>query len=102
MDEELLSDDLMPNEGSSFIPAPPDELTAEINAERAMVTGAAPLIDKLLEWFDDEISISDSIDGLDVEAGISLEAQVLARQLLKAKLSYAKTNLQNLKDTYIK
>lgn len=101
-DDTLYSDDLSPTDGSVFRVAQDEELTTEINAEKAMVQSAGPLLNMILAWFDAEISAADSISGLELESEINLSAQVLARQLLKTKLEGARDRLHIMKDEYVK
>lgn len=101
MDDNLYSDDLMPNDSSVFELTTDDERVQETNEEKHLVQAAGPLLDTILGWFDDEIMLSNSIDGLDLESVIDIKAQVLARQILKAKLTGAKERLQALKDEHV-
>lgn len=102
MDETLTqSDDLYPTDSSMLDLNPPAEQILEEQAERGELLAAAPLLDSLLAWFDGEIALANSIDGLDVESRVSLEGQVLARQILKEKLEGAKSRLQASKDSFL-
>lgn len=86
MNEELISDDLVPNEGSVFQPALDEAVTLEINEEKAMFTGAALLRDEVLTWISTEVTLCDSIDNLDLQSNVPVEAQILAAQALKQRL----------------
>lgn len=102
MDDTLYSDDLSPTDGSVFQHEQPDELTTEINAEKAMVQSAGPLLDMILDWFSAEIATTDSLEGLELESHIDLASQVLSRKILKAKLEAARDRLRIMKDEYVK
>jgi len=105
-DQELYADDLMPTDGEALADILqsdiPDEQQQAENEERAMIQGAEPLFNDLLDWFDNQIKLTDSIANLDLSIKVPLEAQVLAQKLLKNKLQQTRISLSNLRDKYSK
>lgn len=62
-DQSLMeaADDLMPNTGDTFLPDEPDEQKQEDEEEKAKVTGASPYMDDLIEWFQQQVDLCDSV-----------------------------------------
>lgn len=93
-------DDIYVNAGDSYdttyYPAPPVERVEEEQAEKAIRAASYPIMDSLADWWKDMISSCDDIHNISVtemtindvkySRTISIEAQVLAYQLLKEKL----------------
>jgi hypothetical protein len=101
-DETLYSDDLLPLDSSMLNLDPDPEQVREEQAERTEILAAAPILNSLLEWFDSEIAMCDTLEGITLEAdSIDIKAQLLARQLLKAKLQAVKNNLEVKKDSFL-
>lgn len=94
MEELLISDDLSPNEGSVFQLQPDETLNAEIGEEKAMYTGAALLREEVMTWIEQEVTLCDSIDNLDLTSNVPLSAQILAAQSLKQRLQAIQSRLQ--------
>jgi hypothetical protein len=102
VDDTEYTDDLLPLDGGLINLDPPEEQKLEEQIEGSAVMASAPIIKSLLEWFDIEIALTDSIDGIDLEANVPLAAQILARQLLKAKLVDSKGRLMAQRDAFIR
>lgn len=102
MDDELLSDDLMPNEGSAFYPEVDEDLQQEENREKAMIQAAEPLMDDLLLWFQNQIDETDSVSKIDLTSKVSVEAQIQAQQIVKNKLMVMKVSLEILRTKHSK
>lgn len=90
------------NDGDSFqngiyYPDAPEEQTTKINEEQSAKAGSYPILPKLHKWFEDQIKDCDNmhniqvskmtINGVSYGRTVSVEAQVLAYQLLKEKLT---------------
>jgi type IV secretory pathway protease TraF len=102
MDEDVLfSDDLLPLDGSLLNLDPPEEQIREEQAERGEVLASAPLIASILAWFDEQIAQCDNIDGIDLESPIEVKAQLMARQIVKARLRIAKDDLEIKQATFV-
>lgn len=98
------SDNLMPNERGSgiFVTEQDPEVIQEIQAEKAMVSGAAPLFTEIFGWFDQEIEWAKSIEGVVVDGKVPADVQVLAKQRLLEHLEGCKDHLQLLYNEHIK
>lgn len=95
-----MSDNLYPNAGddynTAYYPAPPAEQTEEIAASQAIKAASYPILPSIGEWFENQINECDNIhniqvtsitiNGIKYSRDISVQAQVLAYQLLKEKL----------------
>lgn len=103
-EEDLLSDDLLPNTGGSevFLVEPDEEVMQEASDERAMMSGAAPLFTYLLNWFDQEIDDAGHIDSINVESKVDVTAQIIAQQRLGSLLSDMRARLVAMRDEHIK
>lgn len=103
-EDDILSDDLLPNPGGSevFSVEPDQDTVQEASDERAMVHGAAPLFDYILDWFDQEIEESGRLESIDLKSPVPVDSQILARQLLVRMLLEARSGLKSLKDEHIK
>lgn len=103
MDEEIVADDIMPND-ATFLGANQDqdeEVTRQINTEKAMVQAARPLFDHILAWFDVQIAQADSIGNIDAESRIDITIQILAAQSLKERLIRAKSDLEVMAQNHL-
>lgn len=92
--------ELNPN-STFFLPEEDSEQVQDTNDEKAMVQASAKYIDHILDWMDEEIRLTDSITGINLESKLDVQAQILARQILKDKLTEAKIRLESLKDLYL-
>lgn len=103
MDELEYSDNLMPSDaGSSMFTQEADrEIERIIGQEQAMMTGAAPLLDLLFDWYDGEIERAATIKGINLESKVSAEAQILAKQQLSDFLIASKARLEILRDQHV-
>lgn len=99
-DEELLVDEDYPTDGA-LLRLPEERLLAD-NEERAMVTGAIPLLNDIIAWFDDKIAWADSIGSLNTESSTPVESQIIARQILREMLISKRIEITNLRDTHTK
>lgn len=98
----LLSDDLAPTDGSMFdVGEFVDEGgVKEDEKVKRMVTGAGPLINLLLDWLNNDIASADSVDRLQLESKVPMEAQVLAAKQNKADSMVKKQTLLALADAH--
>ncbi len=55
-DDTVYSDDLLPLDGGILNLEEPEAQTTERQVERADIMAAAPILDGLLNWFDEEIT----------------------------------------------
>lgn len=100
MDDDILSDDLMPTDGSLIFPERDEERVKAENVEKAMIRGAGPLLEKIVGILDQEIARAGTIDGLDLSTGPDLTAQILAKQQLVELLTGVKSTLIALDNRY--
>lgn len=91
--------DLVPNEGQLFDPQLEEQRIAE-NIEKAHVLEAMPFLDGIVEWFDTQIAESKHIANLQLESSVPLSAQVLAWQVVEAKLTEKKMELEAYIEQY--
>lgn len=87
------ADDLMPNTGDAFLPPETEEQQQEDAEEKSKVTSAAPYIDDLIEWFQQQIDLCDSVknvlatsDKKKLDLNNAMVAHDIVRQLLENKL----------------
>lgn len=77
---------LYPNDGqvAGLYETPEDQtLASEAANEVAKVSKSIPIVEDVLEWFDDQIELCNSLRNIDLGVGnLSVEAQVLAYQKL--------------------
>lgn len=84
---------------NTYYPEEDAERTEDEQNEKVIITSSYPILPDLAHWFEKEIADCDSLDNIQVDSltlgnatysrSISIEAQVLAYQLLKAKLTEA-------------
>ena len=91
---------LMPNDGSVFQPAPPEEVQKEIAEERAMIQSAAPLLDRIFTFIDEQIAQTSDIDSIDLDKD-DVRSQLMAQRMLKDRLYAVKSDLENLKSAHL-
>lgn len=91
--------DLIPNEGRFFDPVLEEQIIAE-NKERAEALEVMPFLQNVIDWFDAEAKEARSVTNLQLESKVPLDAQVLAWQLLEAKLSAKKLELEAYIEQY--
>jgi hypothetical protein len=87
-------DDMAPN--GVFYPGEPAEQKQEEREQHAKIAQSLPIMDDVADWFRDAIIECDNldnikidelvIDGITYRRQISVEAQILAHQLLKSLL----------------
>ncbi len=92
---------LYPNDGDTmgtyYQPEIPEEQLEAEEEDRKLRNAANPILDHLIEWFQDQIDAADSTDNIELdtlevngvkyERKTSIEAQILAYRLLKQMLS---------------
>lgn len=96
-----------PNDGQAYSSDPSIQTEAE-QADIARVASATPMLDDLISWFDVQIRSADSlmniettkltINGVKYERSVSIEAQVLANQILKGLLESKKSEYIDFKE----
>lgn len=100
--EDIQGDDdtLMPNDGEVFQPQPSPEVQAEIAEERAMIQSAAPLLDRIFAFLDEQIQQTKDISSIDVAAD-DLRSELLAQRKLADRLYAVRNDLENLKAAHL-
>ena len=98
----LISDDLMPNDGEPFQVGDfvDEEAVEEDKIVKSMVTGAAPMINMLLDWLNADIKSSGDIEQINLESKIPTDSQIIAAKQIKAKLKVIKGTLLNMADAH--
>lgn len=97
-----MDDDLMPNDGEAFTnsvsyPDIPEERVEEEAAEAAVIAASYPILPKLADWFEKQMEQAGSLQNIETKSltisgvkytrTVSVEAQVLAYQLLHEMLA---------------
>jgi len=95
-----------PNSGEAYSSDPRVTTEAE-QVDTAKVASGAPIMDDLTAWFDEQIADSDSlmnieiteltVNGVKYSRKVSIEAQVLAHQLVKGILEAKKQQYETFK-----
>lgn len=99
--DDAVVDDLMPLDGAGiYNPSAPQEQREEIVVEKNMVLAASPLIDSILEWFDDQVRTLNTLDGVDLNKDLPL--QIYGRKYASDRLREARADLEAMRDSYIK
>lgn len=95
------NDDIYVNEGSSYdngvyYPNAPEERLEAEREDSAKKSASYPVLKEIASWFERQIQACDSMDNIQIETlevngvkfsrTVSVEAQVLAMQLLKQQL----------------
>lgn len=96
-------DDLYPRDGSFYQAPEPESQLKEKQAERAKVKSALPMLDDLIQRFDDRIAFYSSIDSINADLSTSPEIfqrAVAANKLVKDTLQSEKEYLEALRDEY--
>lgn len=102
MNEDILSDDLMPTDGG-LVGQQPEDVVEEVNAEQTMITSSAAVMDDLFAWFDESIAETADVSNIDVTQSTDLVvAQVLAQRIVKEMLQAQKERLRQLDELYNK
>lgn len=103
------SDDSYTNDGQQmngiYYPETNTEGEVEASVEKAKLESSFPVIEDLIEWFDIQIDLCDSIDninlvtwnvnGVEIGTKVGIEAQIYGYQLLKQKLEEKKREYEN-------
>lgn len=98
-----MTDDLLPNHGEYFHLGPTKEQVNEEDKERGKVLASIPIIDDLIERWDESIAATDSNRSVKAEAkarGISHEVMSEVCDILCEKLITEKEYLESLKRMY--
>lgn len=97
-----MGDDLYQNDGETYqngvyYPGEPEERKEQERVEAGIIASSYPIITDVADWFAAEIAACDSLDNIQTtsvtyglntyDRKVSIEAQVLAYQLLKEKLA---------------
>ncbi len=98
LNENQVSDDLIPNEGGSgiFQPQPSEEVVQEIESERSIVSVSFPIVDEIFKFIENEIQLTKDISSLNLNGDI--ESEVMAQRKLKDKLEALKNRFKNAID----
>lgn len=106
----MSDDNIYQNDGESFqngiyYPEAPDERREDESKELAGVSASLPIMPEIAAWFDAAVAECDNMDNIQIDEieangvryhrNVSIEAQVLAYQLLKAKLTEKKLEFQD-------
>jgi hypothetical protein len=101
-------DDLAPNDSEAlgvYEPDVPEETQEDERAEQSKVSLAQPFIEEVLEWFDTNIKVADSVTQAKMTAAahnVSLETAVIAHDvvamLLKAERDALETRYSQKED----
>jgi len=93
--------DLVPNEGSFFIPPIDEKATIKANKERAEVLAIMPFLQKTIDWFDLQAQEFDKVSNIDLKhPTLTGEQQIQAYQLAAKLLQTKKGELQSYINTY--
>lgn len=92
--------DLLPNEGSFFIPEIPEERTAAENEELRVIGESIPVLKDLTTWFEKQAKEAEKLTNIDLESTVPVEAQIKAYQLLSKLLKAKKGELESLSVTF--
>jgi len=94
--------DLVPNEGVFYAPDTPVEDILLGQRERGETLESYPLVEKVIEWFDLQITETQKLTNIDVESAVPVESQLIALQELVGLLESKKGDLENLVSHYVK
>lgn len=92
--------DLIPNEGSFFIPEKDEAEQLELNKEKTEALQALPLLQDIISWFDKQADETNRMTNINHESKMPIESQILAYQLLADLFMTKKGELQAIFDTY--
>ena len=92
--------DLVPNEGSFYLPPEDEAATIKANKERAEVSEILPFLQKTIDWFDLQAAEFDKVSNLQVKGDLPIEAQLQAYQMVIGLLNTKKGELQSYMNTY--
>jgi hypothetical protein len=100
MEDMEITDNLLPLDGESFYPRIDPELQEELNNEKTKVLAAAPLIEDILMWFDNQIEHLNTLNAIDFNSKVSIEAQVYGRKYAVDRLMEVRSELEVLQEEY--
>ena len=96
--------DDLPNDGSTFYqPEVPKKQKIEVSEEKQRAVAAYPILDELLEWFDQAIKNTDSVEILRADAkrrGVSDGEMLLGYDVARELLSIKRNELESIKITF--
>lgn len=95
-----------PNDGEQMTYPKEAPLVQEEADLKTTVDKSYPILQDIIDWFEKEIALADSIDNIETKTlsgvkysrTVSVEAQVLAQQLLKGKLQESQTRFIRFKE----
>jgi hypothetical protein len=94
-------DDPYPVDGSTFYIPPESEETKQAKEDEKLVTAqAAPYLQSLIDWFDAQITATDSVSLvvlISKTKGVSLETAIASVEVIKDLLTDKKAEFMNLK-----
>jgi hypothetical protein len=97
------NDDLMPNDGTYFVPTEPPSQAIARKKEKAKTLEAKPVIEAVIKHFEERIKYRDSLDSINVSAINSPEMHLRAcvtNDMLKLALVEEKQLLEELLDIH--
>lgn len=92
--------DLIPNEGSFYVPEVDEEDHLKASKERSEALEALPLLEDIIQWFDKQADETDRMSNINHESKMPIQSQVLAYQLLADLLLKKKGELQSIFEAY--
>lgn len=98
-------DDVMPNDGTYFLPREPEDQAIARKSEKARTLEAQPVLEDLLKWFDKRIKFYGSIDSIparDKQSPEKFLIAVRANEIAQKNLKDERGYLQSLLDTHTK
>lgn len=102
----LLSDDLNPTDGQAagvYYPTPDEDQQRDEAQEKSSILAAGDiLLTELMEWFDEQIATAESVTGMEIKPGVSLEDQLLGKIWLGTALREKKAELLSRWETFTK
>lgn len=100
-----MDDDLYPNQGDYFTSNEPEEQAIERNQEEAEIVNATPVIQKIIDHFNERIAFRDSIKSISVNISENPEMHQKAcavNDMLTTALRDEKELLEGLLQEYAK
>lgn len=98
--EDQLINDMMPNNSEimqPYEPETPEEVVESVNEERSIMSTAAPIVEDLLEFFDDQIQNANTVEtvvAISKSRGISIDEAMHASDIVRTMLEDSKSALE--------
>ena len=93
--------DLVPNDGSFYIPPVDEKAAIKANKERSEVLAILPFLQKTIDWFDLQAKEFDKVTNIDLKhPTLTGEQQIQAYQLAAKLMQTKKGELQSYINTY--